>query len=88
MASRKGGMLTLRMFAGRSKTGRQSLLAQTENIISGGFVEEPVWLANMRRCAPAHPLRDAARLDARAAPRLRVAVRRLTRSRPLFCVVL
>ena len=88
MASRKGGVLTLRMFAGHSKTGRQSLLAQTENIISGGFVEEPAWLQNMRRHAPAHPPRDAARLGACAAPRLRFAARRLTRSRPLFCALL
>ena len=88
MASRKGGVLTLRMFAGRSKTGRKSLLAQTENIISGGFVEKPAWLQNMRRHAPARPRRDAASLVACAAPRLRLAARRLTRSRPLLCAML
>jgi hypothetical protein len=39
-------------------------------------------------CAPARPPRDAAWLAARAAPRLRVAARRLTRVGPLFCAVL
>ena len=88
MASRKGGMLTLRMFAGRSKTGRNSLLAQAENIVSGGFVETPAWLPNMRRHAPAHPPRDEACRAACAALRLRAAARRLTRSRPLLLSLL
>ena len=53
MAARKGGELTLKMFAGRTKTGRKSLLAQAENILSGGYVPEPAWMPIMRRCAPA-----------------------------------
>jgi hypothetical protein len=60
MAARKGGELTLKMFAGRTKTGRNSLLAQAENILASGYVPEPAWMPNMRRCAPEHARRAAA----------------------------
>ena len=60
MASRRGAQLTLKMFGGRTKTGRKSLLAQAENILSSGYVPEPAWMPNMRRRVPARAPRAAA----------------------------
>ena len=52
--------LLLRMFGGRTRSGRyKSLLHHTEHVMKSGFVEEPVWLEAVRQCVPAPALRKA-----------------------------
>jgi hypothetical protein len=53
MAARGGAPLLLRMFGGRTKSGRSAnLLAHTEHVLKSGYVLPPNWLTAVQLCAP------------------------------------
>lgn len=56
----RGAPLLLRMFGGRTKSGRSTnLLAHTEHVLKSGYVVPPTWLAAVQQCAPGVCVRAA-----------------------------